>query len=200
MAEHIGTSINITILKGITFTILVASVLSWPGAVYSDTGLERIERSLEEDSSIRHVDVENIFSSLNSRSDNTYLFDVREPDEYAVSHLAGAIRLDPESDPGEFLETYGYLLEQGDVIFYCAVGTRSTELAQEVADLIDDQASQAETAIRAPANMKGGIFHWHNDALPLVDAAGTTDLVHPYSWFRKRLLLRTDKASYAPAN
>ena len=187
-------------MKGITLAIVVTSILSWSAVIYSDTGLEKIERSLEQGSSIRHVDVENIFSSLNSRSDNTYLFDVREPDEFEVSHLAGAIRLEPDSNPGDFLETYGYLLEQGDVIFYCAVGVRATELAQEVADLIDDQASQAEFTFNAPANMKGGIFHWHNDSLPLVDAEGITDLVHPYSWFQKRLLLRTDKASYAPAN
>jgi rhodanese-related sulfurtransferase len=186
--------------KGITLTILLVSVLSWSGVTYSDTGLEQIEKSLEEGSSIRHVDVENILSSLNKHSDNTYLFDVRDPDEYAVSHLAGAIRLDPESDPGDFLETYGYLLEQGDVIFYCAVGTRSTELAQLIADLIDDQASHAEFSAAAPANMKGGIFHWHNDSLPLVDTEGSTDFVHPYSWFQKRLLLRKDKASYVPAH
>ncbi|MEM6492484.1 MAG: rhodanese-like domain-containing protein, partial [Pseudomonadota bacterium] len=57
---------------------------------------------------------------------NLLLFDVREDDEYAVSRLPGALRLDPDADVDAFMAQYGALIGGRDVIFYCSVGVRSS--------------------------------------------------------------------------
>ncbi len=157
----------------------------------AETPLERIERSLESESSIEHLDVEIVLNKMLIGENPPVLFDVRSEEEFAVSHLNHAIRLAPDTDPQAFLDEYGALLEKRTVIFYCAVGGRSTVLAEKVAGL-----QNALGKSKTPMNMKGGIFHWHNESLPLTNAQGKTDYVHPFSWSTKRLLDREGQAVY----
>ncbi len=120
------------------------------------------------------------------------LFDVRTEAEFEVSHLQGAIRLEPDSDPQVFLAEYGDLLGKRLVVFYCSTGRRSTALAEAVSTELAVQGR----ASQAPANMEGGIFQWHNEKRPLYDREGITDYIHPYNWYWKRLLDRKDLARY----
>jgi rhodanese-related sulfurtransferase len=118
------------------------------------------------------------------------LFDVREQQEYQVSHIRGALRINPAIAREEFLERHASAILGKMVVFYCAVGQRSSRLVDRVADGL-----KARGAIEV-YNLKGGIFAWHNDAYALVDGAGPTDFVHPYSqaWggvLRRQNLLRT---------
>lgn len=159
----------------------------------ADARLAKIERSLETNSSVQHLSNESVLDSLQISDSTTVLFDVRTKEEYAVSHLQNAIRLDPDLDPNNFLRNYGSLLEDRQVIFYCSTGRRSTELAEKVAAV---QAQQGKVA--TPANMKGGIFRWHNESKPLVNATAPTEKVHPFNWYWKRLILHKDLTSYAP--
>jgi len=155
--------------------------------------LARIEQDLIDDSDIVHVPVPAVERKLRSGGD-VLLFDVREPDEYAVGHLPGAIRVDPDISAHDFLEQFGATLNDKEVIFYCATGRRSTDLAEKVkAEIMATGAS-----LPVPANMQGGIFRWHNESGQLVDAAGDTEYVHPYNWWWKRLLTHKDKTRYAP--
>jgi rhodanese-related sulfurtransferase len=58
----------------------------------------------------------------------TVLFDVRHEGECAVSHLPGAVRVDPDISAETFIEKHGALLRGSQAILYCSTGRRSSEL------------------------------------------------------------------------
>ena len=113
-----------------------------------------------------------------------------------MSHLPGAIRLAPDASIDQFYENYGTRLEGVMPIFYCSVGRRSNALAEAVA--AHGRLNTKRQPI-TPTNLRGGIFRWHNEAKPLVNVQGTTDQVHPYNRFWRRMLEHPDKSAYAPA-
>ena len=102
------------------------------------------------------------------------LFDVREDGEYHVSHLQGAERVDPKTEPASLATRFGDKVRGRDVVFYCSVGMRSSNLAAEAQDAL------MKAGATAVYNLQGGIFGWHNERRALVDANGPTDFVHPY--------------------
>ena len=104
------------------------------------------------------------------------LLDVREPEEFALSHLSGAIRVDPDAT-AESLKPR--LKDAEAIVVYCSVGHRSSVLAQR---LIDAGWSDVK-------NLEGSIFQWANEGRAMVDAAGEpTRRVHPYNERYGRLL------------
>jgi rhodanese-related sulfurtransferase len=123
-----------------------------------------------------------------SKPDDLVLIDVREESEYAVSHLSGAIRVDPGIWRSTFLSRYREALKGKTVVFYCSVGVRSSALADNVKeDLL-------AAGVREVVNLEGGIFAWHNQSRPLVDKRGQTSFVHPYDAYWGRLLTRPELA------
>lgn len=155
--------------------------------------LSNIEEDLIEKSSITHISHDLVLTAMENL-ENIVLFDVRESDEYAVSHLDKAIRVDPDISGEEFLQRFADDMEGKQVIFYCSTGRRSTSLAERVKNVIDIQQSP----LPSPANMRGGIFRWHNSSQPLMNLSGDTAYVHPYNWWWKRLVVRKDFTSYNP--
>ena len=88
------------------------------------------------------------------RDDSVILVDVREPDEFAGGHIAGAINLplssfDPASVPAA---------EGRTVVLQCAGGKRS--------GMALDRCSQAQAAI--DTHLAGGIGAWKAAGLPIV--------------------------------
>lgn len=120
------------------------------------------------------------------------LLDVREPAEFAVSHLAGAARVDPNASATEIVRLVGTRARGQAVILYCSVGQRSSRLAR-----------RAQSALRATGavevfNLRGGIFAWRNQARPVIDIAGATPYIHPYNQVWGRLLHRAELIAYQP--
>lgn len=94
------------------------------------------------------------------------LLDVRTAEEYRVSHLAGAIRVDPGA-PVLDLE----LDPAAEVVAYCSVGWRSARLARRL----------AAAGVRV-VNLEGSIFEWVAQGRPVVDDRGLpVRAVHPFS-------------------
>lgn len=102
------------------------------------------------------------------------LFDVREAEEFAVSHIPGALRVDPSVWTSSFVKEFGGDVAGRTVVFYCSVGVRSSKLAGRA------QAALKERGAAAIYNLEGGVFRWHNERRRLADAGGTTERVHPY--------------------
>jgi rhodanese-related sulfurtransferase len=127
---------------------------------------------------VTHVPGEDVAKLMAAKS--VVIFDVRTPEEYAVSHLDGAILVDPAIDANAFLSQHAANARDKDIVFYCSVGVRSSKLTERVA------AGLKAAGARSIGEMKGGIFAWAGDTRPLVDAKGTTDKVHGYdaSWGR----------------
>jgi rhodanese-related sulfurtransferase len=119
------------------------------------------------------------------------ILDVREPDEFAVSHLQGAIRVDPDAELDDILRSTGPDIKGRTIIFYCSVGVRSTALAERVRTGL-----KARGAARI-VNLSEGIFGWHNANRPLVAGGKPTAFVHPYDKLWGRLLVRRDLVRYS---
>ncbi|MEJ2177481.1 MAG: rhodanese-like domain-containing protein, partial [Gammaproteobacteria bacterium] len=115
---------------------------------------------------------------------------VREQSEFEVSHLKGAIQIDPDISRQEFNQLYGDAVSDKTVVFYCSVGRRSSLLADR---LSEDLSAWGTKDIY---NLRHGIFGWHNNYGELVDQNTNTDYVHPYNWLWGRLLERRDMLRY----
>lgn len=94
------------------------------------------------------------------------LIDVREPAEFAVSRLPGAIH---EQDP-QRIAALAEVNPGRTIVVYCSVGYRSAEVAKRL-------HQRGHGNVR---NLRGSIFAWANRGLPLVGPDGPTDEVHPY--------------------
>ena len=116
------------------------------------------------------------------------LFDTRPMAEYKVSHIDGALQLDPNISAAKFAQLYGEKAAGKTLVFYCSVGHRSSGVATRAAE----QLAKAG----AIYNLRGGIFGWHNEGRPVVNAGGTTDNVHPYNKEWGQLVTRQDRLSY----
>ncbi len=103
------------------------------------------------------------------------VFDVRSKEEYDTSHLPGAILVDPATGKDAFLAANAAALTGKTAVFYCAVGMRSSRLA----DRVGTDALKAAGATDS-VNLEGGIFAWNWEGRPLVDANGPTGKVHGY--------------------
>lgn len=103
------------------------------------------------------------------------LLDVRTPQEFAVSHLPGARRVDPDASAAEVLP----LLRQGQpVVAYCSVGYRSSALAERL----------RKAGVENIYNLEGSIFQWANEGRPLQRDGQPAQTVHPYNATFGRML------------
>lgn len=109
-----------------------------------------------------------------ARDPREYLIvDVREAEEFAVSHLHDALRIDPDAQSGAALDAIRAHRDGRPVLFYCSVGVRSSQMALRL-----QKALKAEGA--ASINLKGGLFRWASLGLPLENAEGSTRAVHGF--------------------
>ena len=101
--------------------------------------------------------------------------DARTLEEFAVSHLPGARRVDPGSSATAALST---LDPNRPVLIYCSAGYRASTLARRLRN----------AGLRDVWNLEGGIFAWANAGLPLEQDGRPARKVHPYSRIFSRLL------------
>jgi rhodanese-related sulfurtransferase len=111
------------------------------------------------------------------------LFDTREPDEYAQSHLPGALRVAPNASATAILVQYRALMADATVIVYCSVGWRSGLVVQAI------RRAAEQAPAKAVFNLRGGIFRWHAEGRPLEFGPGASG-VHPFSSDWGQLLKR----------
>ena len=103
------------------------------------------------------------------------LLDVRTPDEWDVSHLPGARRVDPWTSAEMALPNVAADIE---VVAYDAVGYRAAELATRL-------RAAGFTHVRC---LDGAIFQWANEHRPLARNGDPVTRVHPYTQYWGRLL------------
>jgi rhodanese-related sulfurtransferase len=111
----------------------------------------------------------------NKRRPAPVLLDVRTPEEWNVSHLPGARRVDPSVSAESV--TAG-LPKETPIVTYCAVGYRSGEMADRL----------RVAGFTNVHNLEGSIFQWANEHRPLVREQERVSQVHPYNAFWGRLL------------
>jgi len=93
------------------------------------------------------------------------LIDARGPEEFALSHLAGARRL-----PGPDASGVAGLARETAIVVYCSVGYRSAGLAR----------SLRQAGFTNVRNLEGALFRWANLGLPLAGTGSARPRVHPF--------------------
>jgi rhodanese-related sulfurtransferase len=118
---------------------------------------------------VEHVSPQELSTWLSS-SDSTkpILLDVREPDEFSVSHLRNAKLASSEKQAVDIIQA---LDTQQPVVVYCSVGYRSSKLAAKL---------QAR-GFQSVYNLEGSIFEWANQGYPLYRKGSKVNQVHPYN-------------------
>ncbi len=106
---------------------------------------------------------------------NVLLLDVREAEEFNVSHLKNAKLAATLEDALLILRD---VPKDKRIVAYCSVGYRSSELAQQL-------TSQGYHNVY---NLEGSIFEWANRGLPVFNQGKPVNKVHPYNWWWGRLL------------
>lgn len=180
--------------RSVTYAAAVAALAltltGTPSLMAKERTLQSVHGKVVKDyQSVRHMDAQ-AFSTLDPSK--VVIFDVREKNEYAVSHLKEAIRIDPDISPRSFMKKYADQIAGKTVIVYCSVGVRSSALAERIDPLLT--ASGGKHAY----NLTGGIFQWHNEGRPLTRGQQSTRYVHPYNRSWGRLLSHKDLISYRP--
>ena len=125
-------------------------------------------------------------------SSDVLILDTRPVKEYNVSHIEGALQVDPDITPDSFRSSYGQALKNKKIIVYCSVGQRSSILGNRL------QSIALEAGAISIQNMEGGLFGWHNDNRPLVNASGKTSGIHPYNAYWGRLIENKNEIRYRP--
>lgn len=112
------------------------------------------------------------------------LLDTRPEEEYAVSHLPGALRVDPGAESFPALDS---LRRDTPIVAYCSVGYRSSEIAQRL----------KAAGFTNVSNLQGSIFRWANEGRSIYRGDEQVQQVHPYDrvWGR---LLDKDLRAYSP--
>lgn len=104
------------------------------------------------------------------------LLDARAPEEYAVSHLPGAVSAPDVESALEAIREASQDGRSGPVVVYCSVGWRSSNLVEQL----------RERGIDHVRNLEGSIFQWANEGRPVVRDDREVRQVHPFdkSWGR----------------
>ncbi|MEP7071818.1 MAG: rhodanese-like domain-containing protein [Verrucomicrobiota bacterium] len=111
------------------------------------------------------------------------LLDVRTQAEFEISHLAGATRVEPDSDVSKL-----GLPKDKPIVTYCSVGYRSAAMAKKL---------RAAGYLKVK-NLEGSIFQWANENRPLIHQGQPTDKVHPFNGLWGMLLDKSHRAENPP--
>ena len=98
------------------------------------------------------------------------IIDVREGDEFQISHLADALNLESAESIERLIEQRG-LGKDAEIIVYCSVGYRSAGVAA-------DLQARGYTKV---LNLEHSLFEWANKGYPMINASGRTNKVHPFN-------------------
>ncbi len=95
------------------------------------------------------------------------LLDARKAEEFAISHLRGAINAGDEQQVAQALKNYP---PDKPLVAYCSVGYRSSMLAEKL-------MQQGFTKV---VNLEGSIFQWANEGRPVYKGETEVRQVHPF--------------------
>ncbi|MEO0539777.1 MAG: rhodanese-like domain-containing protein [Cyanobacteria bacterium P01_A01_bin.105] len=170
-------------LKWITIGVFVLglSVVVSCGPVTGSVSWSGIKQAIQtEFPSVRQISTD-LLSDWLTADPLTLLLDTREPEEYAVSHLPGAILATTLDEALAALEK-----SESDrpVVVYCSVGYRSSALAEQLM-----QAGYTEVY-----NLEGSLFAWANEGRPVYQGQTQVEQVHPYDSKWGQLLVRSRRA------
>lgn len=122
------------------------------------------------------------FAERMNRGDALLLVDVRARDEFAVSHIPGAVHI---AEGRDFLAGFADVPRDREIVLYCSVGWRSSRAAREL----------RRAGYQQVRNLEGSIFEWANKGHALEGETGAATRVHPFNSVWGQLLHEQLRAS-----
>ncbi len=179
------------IMKKSVFTISVvfgfACMLIIPAEVSAQFKLTVVEKMVQNAHPVPNISHDRLKQILASKDSNqVVIFDVREPEEYKMSHVRKAVNISSEISESDFARLYGTAIKGKLVVFYCSVGYRSSICLERLKNVFKQY-----NAVQI-ANLLGGIFRWYNEGNLVVNAKGQTNDMHPYNQHWGKLVQKRD--------
>lgn len=100
--------------------------------------------------------------SVHDVPSDALLLDVREDEEWAAGHIAGALHVPMFDLPDRLAVDPGTLTADAEIYVVCRIGARSAQVASWL-------AAQGFDA----RNVEGGMLAWRRAQLPMVAESGT---------------------------
>ncbi len=139
----------------------------WAGPVRAET-FESVKQAVRKKfPTVRQVSTAELAAWLaDTNRAQPVLVDVREKEEFAVSHLRGAKNFQTVSQWKTALPP-----SAPPVVVYCSVGYRSSALAEKL----------QRAGLTNVANLEGSLFQWANEGRPLHRGTNAVREIHGYS-------------------
>lgn len=115
---------------------------------------------------VKVITTQQLLDDLQNSNAPAFLFDVREPEEFAVGHIESAVNLATAEQIASTVAD-----KEAPIIVYCSVGYRSAGIAERL----------QEMGFTNVLNLQHSLFEWANNGYPMVNAMGRTTLVHPFN-------------------
>lgn len=115
--------------------------------------------------------------------ESVLLIDARTPAEFAVSHIPGAVQVDPDARSTDAIIARAGAVSGRTLIVYCSIGLRSSRLLVRIGQALKDKG-----AVELH-NLSGGIFRWRNEQRPLTNAGGPTRAIDAYNVLWRQFLV-----------
>ncbi len=166
--------------RALRFTVYLPLLLLLSGFFWSDPTWEEVNRTIDRKYlTVKNINTESLKTFLN-QGKQPVLIDVREKDEFAVSHLPTAINITEINEVPYPTDV--------PIVVYCSVGVRSANFAKQL-------GARGFTKI---LNLRGSIFEWANKGYPLMRGNREVNVVHPYNrkWAK---LLKQELHQYHPS-
>ncbi len=129
----------------------------------------KIDREFPQVQFIENTELDSLYRT----GQQPIVVDVREAEEYAVSHLRDAVHLESGVAIAEQFPD-----KTAAIVVYCSVGYRSAAVAEQLAEL----------GYGNVRNLRHSIFDWAERGLALTNGQTETSKVHPFNRIWGRLV------------
>ncbi len=103
------------------------------------------------------------------------LVDFRPPEQFRMSHIEGAVNVDPAAPD---LASLRRVTPETPLVVYDGPGLLGAAMVSGL----------SEAGFTRVSHLEGGLFRWVNEGHPVVDDAGPATAVHPINFWWGRLL------------
>ncbi|KAK6180387.1 hypothetical protein SNE40_012552 [Patella caerulea] len=139
---------------------------------------------------VQHISTTTLATWLNTPDQNIILLDSRPEEEFIISHLPKAVRVDPDTNNiDDIIKSLPRLIkteEKARIVCYCSIGYRSSLLAQKLQQYYKNTQTETKPEIY---NLEGSLFKWANEKRAMVDSVDQpTIYAHPYNGLWGKLL------------
>lgn len=117
---------------------------------------------------VKSVNISEFARCLDKASSIPLILDARSWEEYAISHIKSAQRIEPDNSGMVKLSEVAL---DTPIVVYCSVGYRSAKVAQQL----------QQAGYQNVFNLNGGIFQWANKGKPIFKDKHPVEIVHPYN-------------------